>query len=134
MLTEHRLDQHDELLRALGSAVGQVARIDAALDNVKETLTDERDARRKYFSETLDMFQEIRDDIQAHKRETAEQIAQLKTEVMQAVQAVDTKADKLDIDQRNGNRALIGTVATSVLALLGALAWAYAQLKGAVAR
>jgi hypothetical protein len=110
LLLDHRLTHLEDLLKALGPAVSQVARIDDAVDDLEKWMEDERTARRKHDSDLLASIREIRGEV-----------TKLETEIDEGFKAVRDEVGALGVDQKNGRRAMIVAMFGSVTVMTGTI-------------
>jgi hypothetical protein len=115
----YRLATIEEIVKALGPAVSQVARIDDAVDDLERWIADDREARRRYQSEQLAALAGLRQESIEARQALAERWER-------ALEALAAEVRSLKLDQRSGRRALIGSMiaaaSTIVVALIGAAA------------
>jgi hypothetical protein len=115
----YRLATIEEIVKALGPAVSQVARIDDAVDDLERWIADDREARRRYQSEQLAALAGLRQESIEARQALAERWER-------ALAALAAEVRSLKLDQRSGRRALIGSMiaaaSTIVVALIGAAA------------
>jgi hypothetical protein len=115
----YRLATIEEIVKALGPAVSQVARIDDAVDDLERWIADDREARRRYQSEQLAALAGLRQESIEARQALAERWER-------ALEVLAAEVRSLKLDQRSGRRALIGSMiaaaSTIVVALIGAAA------------
>jgi hypothetical protein len=116
-LWQYRLESLEKLVEAIGPAVGQVARIDDAVESIEELVKDERSARRKYHEQALAQIREIREDMDDGIASAEEKVDKLDAKVEKRFSDL---AESRKTERRENFKYAVGGVVAIITALIGA--------------
>jgi hypothetical protein len=123
-LWQYRLEALEKLVEAIGPAVGQVARIDDAVESIEELVKDEREARRRYHEQALGMIREIREDMDDGISSAEEKVDRLDGRVTRLDEKVESRfaslAESRKAERRENFKYAVGGVVAIITALIGA--------------